>query len=381
MIILIRGHIRNSFDNDDLYNLIKKLSYSNNISIYIHTWHILQSSLSWREITENNMIITNDLIYSYFKDISHLIKLIIIDNDTEIKLIGNLEGKIINTECPIKGWKNLWYGNYKMINYIKSMNSNHNDMIINMRFDIFSNSNSLTMDEILNFINTNKNNSFVNNTFLIKDNLYGVDNIFIGNIYTMSYLLINLYKNLDCILDRFKFLNLRGQEHYVYYENHFGKDFNYFVYKVLNNFHNMNNDQLTNHWINHGINENRIYSLPDGFDYNFYRISNNVIDWDDEKIILHWYNHGKHEGYKYKLPDNFNFDVYKIFNNVLDWNNGEIVWHWTNHGINQGWKYKLPDNFDIDAYRILNNFTDMNDYQIIYNWYNYGQYENKICSF
>ena len=380
MIILLRGHIRNSFDNDNLYNLIKELSYNNTISIYIHTWHIIQNSLSWREIHENNTLVTNDLINNYFKDISHLIKLIIIDNDSEIKLIGNLEGKIMNTTCPIKGWKNLWYGNYKIINYIKSMND-LNEVIINLRFDIFSNSNDLSSEEIINFINNNKHNHFDKNYFLEKDNLFGIDNIFIGNIDSMSYLLNNLYIKLDYILDRFKFLDLRCQEHYVYYENCIGKNFNYFVYKVMNNLYDMNDDQLMHHWINCGRHENRICILPDGFNYDYYRIVNNVLDWNDEQIIWHWYNHGIYQGWNYKLPDNFNFDVYKIFNNVNDWNNGQIIWHWYNHGKYQGWCNKFPYNFNFHAYRILNNLTDLDNYNLILHWYNYGQYHNLRYNF
>ena len=380
MIILLRGHIRNSFENDNLYNLIKELTYSNNISIYIHTWHVIQNSLSWREIHENNTLVTNDLINNYFRDISHLIKLIIIDNDSEIKLMGNLEGKVMNTNCPIKGWKNLWYSNYKMINYIKSMN-NLNEIIVNTRFDIFNNSNCLSSEEIINFINNNKNNNFNKNYFIEKDTLFGVDNIFIGNIDIMSYLLNNIYKNLDYILNRFKFLDLPCQEHYIYYENCIGKNFNYFVYKVMNNFYHMNDDQLMKHWIDHGRYENRICFLPDGFNYDYYKIVNNVSNWTDEEVIWHFYNHGKEQNWNYKLPDNFNFDVYRIFNNVNDWNDSQIVWHWYNHGRHQGWHYKLFDNFNLDAYRILNNLTDLNDYNLILHWYNNGQYQNLRYNF
>jgi hypothetical protein len=381
MIILLRGHIRNSFENDNLYNLIKELSFSNEITIYIHTWHIIQNSLSWREMSENNTFVNNDLIYNYFKDISHLIKLIIIDDDSKIKLMGNLEGKIMNTNCPIRGWKNLWYANYKTITYIKSMNTNHNEVVVNMRFDIFNNSNHLSHDEIINFINSNKNNYFDKNYFIINDNLFGVDNIFIGNIGTMSYLLINLYKNLDYIFDRFKFLDLRCQEHYVYYENCIGRNFNCFVYKVMNNFYDFSDNQLMDHWIKYGRYENRICILPDDFNYDYYRLSNNVSEWNNEQVIWHWYNHGKEEGWSYKLADNFNFDVYRVANNVLDWNDGQIVWHWYNHGRDQGWIYKLPDNFDMDVYRILNDFTNFTDYEIIWHWYKHGQYENRRFSF
>jgi hypothetical protein len=371
MIILLRGHVRNSFENDNLYNLIKELNNKYSISIYIHTWHIKQSKLSWREMDEVNSLITTDLINNYFKDISHLIKLIIIDNDSIIKKIGNLEGNIMNTNCPIKGWKNLWYGNYKIINYIQTMNNDDNIVIMNMRFDIFNNSNNLSYDEIINFIDNTKNNNFHKNYFIEKDNLFGVDNIFIGNIDSMTYLLNNLYLKLDDILEKFKFLDLRCQEHYVYYENCLGKNFDIFVYKVMNNLDYMNNNQLLDHWIHYGRYENKICTLPKGFNYDYYRIANNILDWNDKQVITHWYNHGQYQNWMYKLPDNFNFNVYKIFNNVHDWTHADIIWHWYNHGYKQGWVIGLPNNLNIHHYRILHDLTHYDDYNVILHLYNF----------
>ena len=42
---------------------------------------------------------------------------IIIDDDATIQLIGNLNGNINNGPMPIIGWKNYWYGKYKIIEY------------------------------------------------------------------------------------------------------------------------------------------------------------------------------------------------------------------------------------------------------------------------
>ena len=81
IIIILRGHIRNSFDDDKLYNLIKKISLNYKIFIFIHTWNIQQSSISWRKVDQINNIITPDTINNYFKDLVPLIKNIIIDDD------------------------------------------------------------------------------------------------------------------------------------------------------------------------------------------------------------------------------------------------------------------------------------------------------------
>jgi len=39
-------------------------------------------------------------------------------DDSKINLIGNLYGNINNGPMPIIGWKNYWYGKYKIINYL-----------------------------------------------------------------------------------------------------------------------------------------------------------------------------------------------------------------------------------------------------------------------
>ena len=54
IILIIRGHIRTSFDNENLYTLVKNISKNYNLSIYIHTWNKVSNSISWRKIEENN---------------------------------------------------------------------------------------------------------------------------------------------------------------------------------------------------------------------------------------------------------------------------------------------------------------------------------------
>lgn len=202
MIIIIRGHIRNSFNTNDLYNLIKELTMLNNdISIYIHTWNIFANNISWRNILTNTNIVTNEIIYDYFKEFSKLIKHIIIDNDKEINLIGNLEGTINNGPMPLIGWKNYWYGKFQIIDYIYKNLDNKTDNIVNMRFDLFNNSNSnFNLETITNFINNNIHNNFTKNKFLYEEEKYGIDNIYLGNINTMYTLIKKFYYELDDIL-------------------------------------------------------------------------------------------------------------------------------------------------------------------------------------
>jgi hypothetical protein len=218
MIIFIRGHIRNSFCNNELYNLIKQLSKieNNDIKIYIHTWSIINSSLSWRKIDANEILVTKDMIEDYFMELKKYIKNIIIDYDNNINLIGNIEGKIGKGPCPIKAWKNMWYGKLKGL---ESINENENEILINLRFDLFCNSNNIRTNTILKFINfhKNKNEIITKNFFVNGKECFGVDNIYLGNIKTMKELANHFHNNLDDILVNYP--NIIHQEYLVFKEN------------------------------------------------------------------------------------------------------------------------------------------------------------------
>jgi len=172
------------------------------LKIYIHTWNIYANNNSWRIIETNYNKVTSEIINEYFYEIQHLIKIIMIDDDTKIHLIGNLSGKVSNSKMPLHGWKNYWYGQYKIVNYIYSINIDDNEVIVNTRFDLLKNSFHSEIKEIISFISQNKNNTFTQNVF-INDNIPGVDNIFIGNIKTMFILIYNFNVNLDIILKKY----------------------------------------------------------------------------------------------------------------------------------------------------------------------------------
>lgn len=231
MIILLRGHIRNSFDTPYLYELIQYLSNNYNIEIYIHTWDIIQNSISWREIKEKNIPVTKELIYDYFKDLKHLIKHIIIDNDKNLKLFGNTTGKVYKAPCL--GWKNMWYGKFRIIQYLFQnshlfkMNQPIDQLVVNVRFDIFSNSQLFEATNIFKFINniayyTSLYNNVLQKNIFIKNiaSCYGIDNIYIGNINTMYKLIGHFHYNLDKIMIRNKNnRKIKVQEALVFLEN------------------------------------------------------------------------------------------------------------------------------------------------------------------
>ena len=238
-ILVLRGHIRSSFNNNNLYNLVKTLSNTHsNLKIYIHTWNIVQNETSWRKMEQKNIPVNNELINWYFKDLSYLIKHIIIDDDNQIEITGRTEGAIIpKVKGPIIGWKRYWYGKYQIISYLHNIVEESNELIINCRFDVLENSNSYKTENIVDFINKNMDKKLtrnifytdtilndaqkqelkqsigkidvgsmalfcVCNNFFIADTLifYGIDNLYLGNIHTQYTLVNHFHKNLDTII-------------------------------------------------------------------------------------------------------------------------------------------------------------------------------------
>lgn len=220
MILFLRGHVRSSFENNILYCFLKKIKLLiPDIKIYIQTWNIIQSNLSWRKLDLIDSSVTNEMIYNYFRDLKSDIKNIVILDDTKIDLIGDLSGNICCTKSPKRGWKNMWYGIYEGLR-----NINENEIVINTRFDILSNSVESNEVFILNFIEKNMN--FVNKNVNCYENkmkllsqiaCVGIDNLFIGNYMNMYEFVKYFYFNLDKIFEKYPFVF--HQEFIFYYEN------------------------------------------------------------------------------------------------------------------------------------------------------------------
>lgn len=194
IVLVIRGHIRTGFNNDKLYKFIRKITKLYDIDIYIHTWNKIQNSLSWRNLENINTVVTEQTIIDYFKDIP--IKKIIIDDDSNITLIGNLNENIAASAMPTRGWKNMWYGKAAIINSIPD-----NSYVINTRFDYFNLESILNRNEdiLLNTINEKKDRI----VFAIHGPHVGVDNFYCGPIDKIRSLTNNFNENLDSILLRY----------------------------------------------------------------------------------------------------------------------------------------------------------------------------------
>jgi len=217
LIVHLRGHVRDSFNNPQLYLFLKKLSHFT-LKIYIHTWNVTANQLSWQQKNFNPIIITEQMIRDYFKDLP--ITSIIIDDDQHIQLIGNTTGNMFSSKMPKLGWKNMWYGMYASMKQIYE-HEKDNVLILNMRFDAFTNCCKVTEHDLIKWIWATIDKikyQKISTNFFIQDELkYGIDNQIIGDKYTLYKLIYYFHHHLDDIHQKYIFL--KNQEYSVYHEN------------------------------------------------------------------------------------------------------------------------------------------------------------------
>lgn len=217
--LIIRGHIRDAFQNKDFYDLIKSLHVCmSNMSIYIHTWNHYSSSISWRNINENTNIVTRQVILDYFGDMQHLIQYIQIDDDKKINICGNLEGHVALSKAPILGWKNYWYGKREISQYLFNQDPDNEEMVINTRFDVLDcPSLKVNVPLVIEFVKSQVNLNFTKLNFVKDCTFIGLDNLYASKIKYMYEIANHFCKNLDDIL--LCYPEMKIQEHLVFYEN------------------------------------------------------------------------------------------------------------------------------------------------------------------
>jgi len=220
--IILRGHIRSSFNDKTLYNYVKRLAGEYDLKIYIQTWNIIQSDVSWRHMEKNESPVTESTIISYFSDLSNLIQKIIILDDKQINVIGQTIGRMGKTAGSYLGWKRMWYGIYEIVSYLKYVDPEPDNFVINTRFDVFNNSVSFSLNSINDKLKTvmnsiNEPSSIGKNIFLKDVEFFGMDNFYIGNVNTILRLTEQFNYNLDEIVK--KHPRVTSHEFYTYHVN------------------------------------------------------------------------------------------------------------------------------------------------------------------
>ena len=185
---------------------------------------------------------------------------------------------------------------------------------------------------------------------------------------------------------------------YIYDSNHNYIKFDYDYYKTINtDLLNLNKEELLQHFVNYGYNENRLFcKIPNNFDYVYYLKNNtDIINIDDEiNYWKHYLYHGYFEGKTYSenhinrylekdnqiissnLSSNSNYKtliIYAYYNRPGEYKNETNMAFFINETI-----IKRNSEFDsLEFIFIINNYyTEVN----IPNRKNVHIIKNKNCS-
>lgn len=220
-ILVLRGHVRDGFLNENLLQFIDFLVAKKvNVKIYIQTWENNEAYIpnSHRPVKGPTHQITKEMILKYFGKYQNLIQKIIIIQEDEVKLIGNIDGKICKSNSGKKGWKFMIHGIYQILHEINKNIQNKNIKIINTRLDYFGDFISQEyhkcpvselFDKLWLVISKKSNN-----IELLKRRNYGCDNFYVGTLDKMFYLLDKFENNLDYIIHNYP--NVVHQEFLFY---------------------------------------------------------------------------------------------------------------------------------------------------------------------
>lgn len=232
--ILLRGHVRNSFEKKGLYEFIKKMTLIYDVDIYIYTFQNQHCENIYSNSNMNNEnIISKEMINTYFNDLKNNIKNIIIDK----KNADKNNDRMINTVSKNK-YLHMWQSIY---NVCKMIEKNDYKFVMNMRIDYYELTGKIHHTKLMekslrklflidvfseyvpkinpengiNLLNIalkeeksyfyNKRNENVKKIMDIEfdadDILYGIDNIISGNLENVSELGLYFINNMDEIFD------------------------------------------------------------------------------------------------------------------------------------------------------------------------------------
>ena len=239
MCLVLRGHVRTALQTPALRELVASLGAlcfaftRTDLHVFVHTWNVTSSGLSWRTIPKDLSPVTTDTIHEYLHAPHVYVHTVLIEDDAQCELHGNVEGIIPNTRAPLLGWKRYLYGNFQAVSSVTRAISSAKDnpskggslrgtvgslgdqvhpplppFVINTRFDVLHNSNSLSYDTIVTFV-TKQWLAFQHvlphkhtNTFVYPHECYGIDNLYVGTPHTMWQLAYTMHTHLDTILTR-----------------------------------------------------------------------------------------------------------------------------------------------------------------------------------
>jgi hypothetical protein len=215
----IRGHLRNGLNDNrlnDYINLLKRSGHS--VDLFLHTWDASEAKSSYRTLDHSkSFVVKKSILKDYFKE--HTIKHIIIANDSKLKLIGNLEGAMTPSSCPLIAWKRMWAGKFQLIQHLKDNYSDDYDLVVNTRYDMFTHDVCYTPVKNLLKMTT------VGDGLSLKypqyyRHLKGVDNYYCGSLKTIYDITSAFHYSLDEILEHYSIRSFHEELFYKYAVDH-----------------------------------------------------------------------------------------------------------------------------------------------------------------
>lgn len=191
------------------------------LNVYIQSWNIVQSGLSWRNVSEIQKEVKWELIKEYLEGVRLNIRHVDILDDSKIIHVGNTSGKIGMTPCPVLAWKNMYYGILVASSRVAA-NESPESTTMQMRFDILSNPFSPSKKTIIDFANSQC--EFINQRldpserirFLKMECFLGMDNIYMAKTEDLIKFVSYMYYDMDRILHVHR--GTIHQEHIAFHE-------------------------------------------------------------------------------------------------------------------------------------------------------------------
>lgn len=217
--LIVRGHIRSSFNDAKLKCLLDELGLNFDLRAYVQTWSVFQNSLSWRKVEDIPTKVTEEAVRSYFGEID--VRRVRIIDDSKITHIGNTEGTIGRTPCPVRAWKNMYYGMMSASSTVLA-SEDPSSISVQMRFDILSNPFSPSMQEIVEFVKrdyevlSSGDQPNERMRFLRMRCFMGVDNIYMSTNEDLNRFISYMYYDMDRVLHLHR--RTVHQEHIAFHE-------------------------------------------------------------------------------------------------------------------------------------------------------------------
>lgn len=213
----LRGHIRNGLTDSGLRSFIHKLASRDNIEldIYCHTWKEHEAKSSYRELDRSSILkVTPELLTHYFATgiqgrLDHHIRDITVQDDSKLKLNGNLEGIVCDSKIPKVAWKRMWAGKMQLIDTIANSNKPY-DIVINTRYDMFTTPICKTSEGIL--LRLFQGRCAINFKYPLYTRVsIGVDNFYCGKLDAIYDITKDFHENLDAIAEKYPKVQIHEQ--------------------------------------------------------------------------------------------------------------------------------------------------------------------------